>query len=101
MVITPLDPNWKCVRCEGTGDYLVMDGPGPNCLACMGLGDLVLVLRGDAALTRRAKAASPRSAVVVRWSRARKHYERQGILVEEAALRQAQASLATGPKRRR
>jgi hypothetical protein len=29
--------------------------------------------------------------VVVRWSRARKRYERQGILVEEPALRQADA----------
>jgi hypothetical protein len=29
--------------------------------------------------------------VVVRFSRARKRYERQGILVEEAALEQAEA----------
>jgi len=40
---------------------------------------------GDAALTRRAKRASGLSVVVVRFSRARRRYERQGILVEEEA----------------
>src|SRR6266581_3033279 len=39
----------------------------------------------------RAKQASRLSAVVVRFSRSRKRYERQGILVEEAALEQAEA----------
>jgi len=34
---------------------------------------------------------SPLSAVVVRFSRARKRYERQGILVSEVALEQAEA----------
>ncbi|MGH2602394.1 MAG: DUF2293 domain-containing protein, partial [Dehalococcoidia bacterium] len=42
------------------------------------------------ALTRRAKAASGLSAVVVRFSRARRRYERQGVLVEETALEQAE-----------
>lgn len=41
---------------------------------------LVFLGAGDAALTRRAKAASGLSAVVVRFSRG-KRYERQGILV--------------------
>ncbi len=41
-------------------------------------------------MTRRAKKASRLSAVVVRWSKARKRYERQGLLVEEAALEQAE-----------
>ena len=40
----------------------------------------------DAALTLRAKKNSRLSAVVVRFSRARKRYERQGILVAEDAL---------------
>jgi hypothetical protein len=51
---------------------------------------LVFLAAGDAALTRRAKAASTLSAVVVRFSRARKRYERQGILVEEDALAAAE-----------
>jgi hypothetical protein len=57
---------------------------------CADLGHLVFLPRGDAALTRRAKKASGLSAVVVRFSRARKRYERQGILVEPEALEQAE-----------
>jgi hypothetical protein len=42
------------------------------------------------------------SAVVVRWSRTRKRYERQGILIEEAALEAAeQACLADEDARMR
>jgi len=52
--------------------------------------NLVFLLSGDAALTRRAKKASTLSAVVVRWSKSRKRYERQGLLVEEPALEQAE-----------
>ena len=45
---------------------------------------------GDAALTRRSRKYSALSAVVLKWSRARKRYERQGLLVEEAALDRAE-----------
>jgi hypothetical protein len=45
---------------------------------------------GDAALTRRSRKYSTLSAVVLRWSRARKRYERQGLLVEEEALARAE-----------
>lgn len=63
---------------------------------------LVFLPSGDTALTRRARAASRLSAVVVRFSRARKRYERQGVLVEEAALAQAEAQcLADGEARAR
>ena len=67
-----------------------MDEPGPLCLACADLDHLVFLPAGDAALTRRAKKASGLSAVVVRWSRTRKRYERQGLLVDEPALEQAE-----------
>ena len=59
-------------------------------MACADLDHLVFLPAGDAALTRRAKRASGLSAVVVRFSRSRKRYERQGILVEEAALERAE-----------
>ncbi|CAN5175312.1 DUF2293 domain-containing protein [soil metagenome] len=85
VVIQPLN-DWACTACGGTGDLLIMDEPGPLCLTCAEMDHLVFLGAGDAALTRRAKAASGPSAVVVRFSRARKRYERQGILVEEAAL---------------
>jgi hypothetical protein len=39
-------------------------------------------------------AASARSAVVVRFSKARKRYERQGLLVEPQALADAQRPIA-------
>jgi hypothetical protein len=45
----------------------------------------VFLPAGDAALSRRARKASTLSAVVVRFSRPRKRYERQGILVEPKA----------------
>jgi hypothetical protein len=46
---------------------------------------------GDAVLTRRARKYSTLAAVVLKWSRARKRYERQGLLVEEQALQRAEA----------
>jgi hypothetical protein len=45
---------------------------------------------GDTALTRRAKKASRLCAVVVRWSRSSKRYERQGILAEAEAIERAE-----------
>lgn len=48
---------------------------------------------GDALLTRRAKARSARCAVVVRFSKTRRRYERQGLLVEQQALRHAQSEI--------
>jgi hypothetical protein len=56
------------------------------CLTCADLDHLIFLPAGDAALTRRAGKYSPLSAVVLKWSRARKRYERQGLLVEAAAL---------------
>jgi hypothetical protein len=89
LVIQPVR-DWACAQCGGTGDLLIMDEPGPLCLVCADLDHLVFLPAGDAALTRRAKQASGLSAVVVRWSRTRKRYERQGLLVEEMALEQAE-----------
>ena len=63
---------------------------GALCLACADLDHLVFLPAGDAALTRRARKHSTLSAVVLRWSRARKRYERQGLLVEAGALDQAE-----------
>ncbi len=63
---------------------------GAICLACADLDHLVFLPTGDAALTRRAKKHSTLWAVVLEWSRTRKRYERQGLLVEEAALARAE-----------
>lgn len=89
VVIMPVN-DWSCASCGGSGDLMFLEDAGPLCLDCADLGHLVFLPSGDAALTRRAKRASRLSAVVVRWSRARKRYERQGILVEAEALERAE-----------
>ena len=91
-----MNREWTCHRCGKTGDLLMMENPGPACLACVGLDDLTFLPAGDALLTRRAKAKSARSAVVVRFSRTRRRYERQGLLVEPAALAEARKDVMVG-----
>ena len=59
-------------------------------MACADLAHLVFLPSGDAALTRRAGRYSTLKAVLVRFSRSRNRYERQGILVEESALARAE-----------
>lgn len=93
VVIQPLNAEWACYRCGGTGDLLMMESPGPACLRCAGLDDLAFLPAGDALLTRRAKARSTRYAVVVRFSRTRGRYERRGLLVEPQALADARRDL--------
>jgi hypothetical protein len=68
-----------------------MENDAPLCLECADLDNLVFLPAGDAALTRRAKKESGLAAVVVRFSRSRRRYERQGVLVEEEALARAEA----------
>lgn len=86
LVVINATREWSCMRCSATdGDLLIMEDVGPVCMKCARMDHLVFLARGDAGLTRRARKASTLSAVVVRWSRARKRYERQGLLVEQAA----------------
>jgi hypothetical protein len=90
VVVQPLAA-FTCADCGLTDtDMLIMEAAGPVCLTCADLDHLVFLPAGDAALTRRAKKASQLSAVVVRFSRPRKRYERQGLLVEESAVEQAE-----------
>ena len=90
VVIQPVK-EFTCADCgEAHEDLLIMDDAGPLCMTCADMDHLVFLPAGDAALTRRAKKASKLSAVVVRWSKSRKRHERQGLLVEETALEQAE-----------
>jgi hypothetical protein len=91
VVISPVKDFTCSVSGTVSGGMLLMEEPGPVCLACADMDHLVFLASGDAALTRRAKAGSRLSAVVVRFSRSRGRYERQGILVEEGALERAEA----------
>jgi hypothetical protein len=70
-----------------------MENGGPACLGCVGLGGLEFLPAGDARLTRRTRARSPRHAVVVRFSKTRKRYERRGLLVEPQARSEAQREI--------
>jgi predicted CXXCH cytochrome family protein len=92
VVVQPVK-DWTCAECHGehdAGNLLIMDSGSPLCMTCADMDHLIFLPSGDAALTRRAKKESGLSAVVVRWSRSRKRYERQWLLVEEAALEVAE-----------
>ncbi len=84
----------SCSECGeelGRGAWITLvENKGALCLSCADLDHLVFLPSGDAALTRRARKHSTLSAVVVKWSRARKRYERQGLLVQVEALEQAE-----------
>ncbi len=81
----------ECHEALGRQAWIVLEGGRAFCLACADLDHLVFLPSGDAALTRRARKHSGLSAVVLKWSRARARYERQGLLVEEAGLTRAEA----------
>jgi hypothetical protein len=69
---------------------------GALCLECADLAHLVFLPSGNMALTRRAKKNSQLHSVVLKWSKARKRYERQGLLVEEHALEMAETECLAG-----
>jgi hypothetical protein len=83
-----------CGECHeelGRGRMVFLAGErGALCLTCADLDHLLFLPRGDPALTRRARRYSGLSAVVLEWSRTRKRYERQGLLVERQAVERAE-----------
>jgi hypothetical protein len=93
----------QCAECGveiGQGCLLLMEAGQPLCMTCAGMDHLEFLPAGDTALTRRAAKYSGLSTVVVRFSRARKRYERQGILVELAALEKAERECAADAEER-
>ncbi len=81
----------ECGEELGRRAWITLDKKkGALCLTCADLDHLIFLPSGDAALTRRSRKHSTLVAVVLKWSRARKRYERQGLLVEEQALEQAE-----------
>jgi hypothetical protein len=88
----------KCSECGKElfkGNYLVMEQNQPLCLTCADLDHLEFLPSGDATMSRRSKKYSSLSAVVVRFSRSRNRYERQGILATPEAIIQAEQECAT------
>lgn len=103
VVFSILKPS-ACAECGEElwkGSFLRMEKGKPLCLECADLDHLVFIPRGDAALTRRSRKYSTLSAVVVRFSRSRKRYERQGLLVESGALERAQEECISDEEKRR
>jgi len=97
----------KAARCEACtielarGEFIAMDrAQGIRCIKCARLDGLAFLPAGDTALTRRALALSVRSAVVLKFSRARRRNERQGVLVQEAAIEQAELANTRDEARR-
>jgi hypothetical protein len=93
VVFSILKPS-ECADCGSAvpqGALLRIEKERALCLVCADLDHLVFLPRGDTALTRRSRKYSCLSAVVVRFSRSRGRYERQGLLVEEGALERAEA----------
>jgi hypothetical protein len=83
----------ECSECGAElpkGSFLFMDAGQALCLACARMDDLEYLGSGDTALTRRATKFSARTAVVVRFSRSRGRYEREGILAEPAAIEKSE-----------
>ncbi|OGR04949.1 MAG: hypothetical protein A2511_05175 [Deltaproteobacteria bacterium RIFOXYD12_FULL_50_9] len=87
----------KCDECGaelGKGAWITLRGKEEErkaaCLSCADLDHLVFLPSGDTALTRRSRKYSKLAVVVLKWSRARKHYERQGLLVENEAIERAE-----------
>jgi len=81
----------ECGTDLGSHAWIVLKGEkGATCLTCADLDHLVFLPAGDTALTRRTSKHSRLSAVVLKWSRSRQRYERQGLLVENEALERAE-----------
>ena len=93
-----------CSECDAElprGSFLRMEKDKPHCLDCADLGHLLCLPRGNVALTRRSRKYSTLCAVVVRFSRSRGRYERQGLLVERAALERAEKECLSDEEQRR
>jgi hypothetical protein len=95
----------QCTGCGAElwkGSLLRLEGEKALCMGCADLDRLEFLPAGEPAVTRRASKYSTLRAVVVCWSRTRKRYERQGVLVEADALRRAEEeSLADAEARAR
>jgi hypothetical protein len=94
IVVFDIVRDSACAECGDAlsrHSFLRIEGDRALCLECADLDHLVHLPSGNAALTRRATRHSTLHALVLRFSRARKRYERQGVLVEEAALERAEA----------
>ncbi|GAB3001647.1 DUF2293 domain-containing protein [Amycolatopsis acidiphila] len=93
LVVLSPHTDWTCTGCgirSAAGEFQYPEDDRPLCLSCADFDHLVFLPSGNAALSRRAKKESTLAVLVTRFNKRRKRYERQGILVEEAALERAE-----------
>lgn len=92
--ITVFKSKETCFECNDIlemNDFITYDRTGNVlCLSCGDLDHLVYLPSGNHALTRRARKHSTLSAIVYKFSSARKRNERQGIFVEKNAIELAE-----------
>ena len=84
----------KCDECGeklGKGAWINLNEKRQAfCLSCAELDHLEFLPSGDACVSRRAKKYSIIAALVMKFIKHRKRYERQGILVEKQAIEKAE-----------
>ena len=92
VLVFSSDKEGNCAHCGDsfTGSpFVTFKNNAIACVECGGLSGLEFLPSGNAALTRRVGALVPVKYIVLRFSRARKRYERQGILASPEALAKA------------
>jgi hypothetical protein len=81
----------ECHEPINSGDMIVLTTKNdPLCLTCADFDHLVFLPYGNTVLTKRSQKHSNLSAIVYKFSKARKRNERQGVLVESQALEMAE-----------
>lgn len=92
ILVFPSQGEGDCAHCAAPlyqSAFVTFKNNAIACVKCGGLENLEFLPSGNTALTRRATALSEVKYVVLKFSRARKRYERQGILARPEILKQA------------
>ena len=97
ILVFPSQGEGDCAHCAAPlyrSPFVTFKNDTIACVNCGGLENLEFLPSGNAALTRRTNALSAIKYVVLKFSRARKRYERQGILARPEILNQARRECA-------
>ncbi|MCX6962192.1 MAG: DUF2293 domain-containing protein [Verrucomicrobia bacterium] len=92
ILVFPSQGEGDCAHCAAPlyqSAFVTFKNNAIACVKCGGLENLEFLPSGNTALTRRATALSEVKYVVLKFSRARKRYERQGILARPEILDRA------------
>lgn len=94
-----------CTECSAEippGQFFFPEKPDKLlCIHCADLDELEYLPSGDPALTRRASKHSSVVYVVLKFSRARERFERQGIIVQPEAIERAETECTADESLRR